>query len=434
MVKRPPLDLDVVRAVPDGARPRVQVKFVEAGDLYLTWRWEHAPEHPRVLGLPRSEVQPALTALAAAVPSPLPGETPEEAMERALGGAFGHRDLEIQLTSALARALLPWYFAMELNDLLLRGIRTHVRIQPCPSLAQVPWEALRVDEGERFVHNGDVSVLPPAGVRNALGRTVSPYSPDAPVVAVLDPPVPGGGRALGRVLAPVTPDSVIGAALAAHDQRLVVPGQGSANGTADTAVSGVRVDRDALQSSLDGASRLLYVGHVTTSGHALDARMHLSCGAELPGRAVPTHGHRPLTAADLAYGHRPGQPWRFPNRVALIACDSAGDGRFAEPTGLVTVMVRGGAEVVTAARWTLPTDAGLEQLTGQPSRAFSDTVVAVDRAHESDDPVATLATWQRDRADRWESTGDVADSPLLWGALTTAFAPAAGSSAAPAPG
>lgn len=418
VTKQAELDLRVVRSAPE--HPVVQVKFVEAGDFLMTWRWEHAPDQPRVVGIPRTEVQPALDALAAAVPSPQPGESVSDAVTRALRGPFGDRDREVELGNTLARALLPWAFAAELNDLILRGIRTHVRIQPSPSLGRVPWEALRVDEGERFVHNAEVSVLPPASVRNAAGRTVEPRDPSGPVVAVLDPPVPGGGTSLGRILDPN--DATIEHHLARLAPRLVL-GDGSP-ASSDGPLSGLPVTRDDLQRTLAEAARLLYVGHVTSADHALDVRLHLSCGPSTTGRAAVVHGHRPLTAADLAHGHNGHGPWRLPHRVALLACDSGGEGRFAEPSGLVAVAVRGGAELVTAARWTLPTDAGLEQLTGRPSQAFAEAVVAVDAAHEADDPVVAMAAWQRVLADRWEQAGDLAASPLVWGAFMTAYAPA----------
>ena len=49
-----------------------QLKLVDAGDLYLSWRWEHEPAAPRVQIIPRELVQDVLDEWAAAVPSPLP--------------------------------------------------------------------------------------------------------------------------------------------------------------------------------------------------------------------------------------------------------------------------------------------------------------------------------------------------------------------------
>ncbi|MFB9908501.1 CHAT domain-containing protein [Allokutzneria oryzae] len=384
----------------------VQLKFVDAGDLYLSWRWEHAPTEPRALRVPRDLVRAPLEDLSQALPSPLPGETVEQALARSLAhGALVDRSRETALAENLAKALLPYGLAMELNTFIERGIRPHLRIQPSPSTAQVPWEALRVDAGERTVHNADVSLLPPATVRNAHDRRVSPWQPSGKVVGALDPKVPGMGSVLGR--------STLTSMVDQLGSRLVPQNR--------------NVHRDELERELTDASRFVYIGHVTTADHGLDARMHLSCGAETTGRAALVGAHRPLTAADIALGHRPDspRPWRIPNRVALIACESGGDSRFAEPTGLVTVMVRGGAEYVTSTRWTLPTDAGLTKLvpgfSPDDGSVFTDAVLAVNDAHESPDPIAALSAWQRKQADNWEATGDPRFSPVLWGAFSTTY-------------
>lgn len=377
----------------------VQVKFVDADHLYVAWRWEHALGEPRVAvmdpaGLPLAE-------LAAALPSPLPGESVRDALDRALAGPLLDRAREQALAEKLTQGLFPPVLAQELNGYLSQGVRVHLRIQPAPSIAQVPWEALRLTSGERLVHLADVSVLVPASVRNAVGRQVSTWDSSGSVVGVLDPRVPGfaDDSALGSVLGPVSP------ALSSLGARSV-PG-------------GFRRDditRDVLEPLLASAGRFLYVGHVTTAAHGLDARLHLCCGAGTSGRADLIGAHRPLTAADIALGHGSARPWRLPNRVALIACESGGDARFAEPSGLVAAMVHGGAEYVTSTRWTLPTDAVLPG-------AFSSAVVAVDEAHAGADPVAGLGSWQRAQADRWDREGDPAASPILWGAFSTAYAP-----------
>lgn len=405
-------------------RPAVQLKYVDAGPLHLTWRWEHAPEEPRIAGLPRAMVRGPLDALARALPSPLPGETTEQALDRSLrGGPLLDPAREQALAEDLARVLFPAPLAAELNELLGRGVRPHLRIQPSPSTARVPWEALRLSAAERLVHVCDVSLLPPATVRNARGRRVSPWRPDGPVVGVLDPRVPGFADAspLGSVLGPVGAGSALAALADALGPRLVPAGP--------TAFRRDDLDRDTVERALADATRLLYVGHVTAADHGLGTRLHLCCGTGTAGRASPVGAHRPLTAADIALGHRPDRPrpWRLPNRVALVACESGGDARFAEPSGLVAAMVHGGAEYVTATRWVLPTDAGLAALVpglAAGATPFADAVVAVNAAHESAAPVPELAAWQEERARRWDRSGDPADSPVLWGGFSTAWAPA----------
>ncbi|MCS7477545.1 CHAT domain-containing protein [Umezawaea endophytica] len=379
----------------------VQLKFVDAGDLYASWRWEHEPDRPRAWRFPRALVEEALADWARAVPSPLPGERADQALVRSLThGPLLDLARETELSGRLARAVFPGQLGGELNSLLEQGIRPHLRVQSSPSTALVPWESLRVDEGERTVHHSDVSVLTPATVRNAHGRRVSPFSPHGTVVSVVDPVVPGfaDDSALGSVLGPDSP----------FDRSTV--------------------DRDDLERALADASRFLYVGHVTTGDHALDSRLHLSCDTTSTGRAAPIGAHRPLTAADIALGHRPGapSPWRLPNRVALIACDSGGDTRFAEPTGLVAAVVHGGAEYTTATRWTLPTDAGLRHLVPNfpTTPVLLPAVRAIDHAQSAPDPVAAQCAWQRDQADEWERTGDPTRSPVIWAAFGTAWTPA----------
>src|SRR6185295_10866464 len=120
------------------------------------------------------------------------------------------------------------------------------------------------------------------------------------------------------------------------------------------------------------------------------------------------------TAADLL-------GWRIPNRAALIACESGGDHRYAEPSGLVAALVHGGAEYVTATRWVLPTDAGLTRLLpgfqSPPDGLLAGAVLAVHDAMAQPDPVAALNDWQRSQADAWETTGAPELTPLVWAAF-----------------
>ena len=114
----------------------------------------------------------------------------------------------------------------------------------------------------------------------------------------------------------------------------------------------------------------------------------------------------------------------MPNRVAFIACESGGEVRFAEPVGLVAAALHTGAQFVTATRWTLPTDAGLRRFAPAATpetTVIPQTVIAVDAAHDSPDPVAALNSWQREHADRWEAEGRIEDSPVIWAAFGTAF-------------
>lgn len=418
---RPEVDLGVVKDLDGSFQPTVQLKYVDADDLYLTWRWEHAPDDPRVLFFERAQVAGVLAELAAALPTPLPGETIERALTRALGsGPLTDPEREAELLGRLAAALLPHQLGRELDVLLERGIRPRLRVQPSPSTGQVPWEALRVDRVERLVEHLDVSTLPPATVRHSPERRISPWDPAGPVVAALDPRVPGSAARtqLGSVLGPVGEDSPLREMVARLGDRLR-PG-----GPPAEAFRRAGLTRDVLQPLLADASRFLYVGHVTTAEHGLDARLHLGCGSETTGRAAPLGGHRPLTAADLVLGHRPDdpRPWRMPNRVALVACESGGEVRFAEPTGLVAAAIHAGAAYVVSTRWTLPTDAGVRRFAPTAeadTSVIGEAVVAVDAAGDAPDPVVALGEWQRAQLARWRETGAAAHAPFTWAAFTT---------------
>ncbi|UED88714.1 CHAT domain-containing protein [Streptomyces profundus] len=369
----------------------------------------------------RSEVAGVLDELARALPTPLPGETIEEALTRALTrGPLVDVARESDLLGRLTTALIPYPLGAELRLLVERGIRPRLRVQPSPSTGQVPWEALRVDDEERLVEVLDVATLPPATVRHSPERRISPWRPEGPVVAALDPRVPGFAdhTGLGSVLGPVAADSPLAAMVTRLGERL------RPTGSAADAFRRPGLSREVLEPLLAEASRFLYVGHVTTADHGLDARLHLGCGVDSTGRAAPLGGHRPLTAADLVLGHRPDdpRPWRMPNRVALVACESGGEVRFAEPTGLVAAAIHTGAEYVVSTRWTLPTDEGVRRFAAGAAPGTTvvpASVIAVDAAQDAPDPVVALNDWQRERAVRWRRHGDLADAPFTWAAFTT---------------
>ncbi|MFP3786282.1 hypothetical protein, partial [Burkholderia sp. SIMBA_024] len=111
---------------------------------------------------------------------------------------WGDVEQEKRLSAALASSLIPGGLAAELNHFLMRGLRPHVRIQPSPAIGSVPWEALRIDEGERMVHCSDVSTLLPASLRNSPRRAAAAAGERA--VRVVNPVIPGRIPSLGSVL------------------------------------------------------------------------------------------------------------------------------------------------------------------------------------------------------------------------------------------
>ncbi|MGW6741094.1 CHAT domain-containing protein [Streptomyces sp. NPDC055025] len=469
---------------PDG-RPTALVRMADAGDLYISWRWTHDLTATGVGIVPRAELTTALAALAAALPG--------EALGHALtSGAFASYDTELALAELLARTFLPYGLAKQLHELYERGIRPHLRLQPSPRVAQVPWELLAPDPAVRLVEIADISLLAPVSIAHAPARPSRTWAATRhlPVVGVLDPRVPGfrADSALGSVLGRMTADApvarMVAGYLARERWRPAVQDPVEAFRRTD-------LDREWLGAALRegaGASRLLYVGHVTAaapeSGQSENAQLHLACSAETAGFAPTVRAHRPLSAKDLLLGTygldagagpgagarteagaraeaeaavgtgsktgagtertaatersaatesgtrarsedtraRAGDTrWPIPSRVALIACESGGDLRFGEALGLATAMIHGGAETVTAGRWTLPTDLAFHRIAGADpaARPLQDAIRAIDAAHERDDAVLAHGDWQRARLAAWREHRTVEHSPVLWGAFAT---------------
>ncbi|WP_051179831.1 hypothetical protein [Nocardia concava] len=438
-----------------GSRPTVSVRMADAGDLYLTWRWADDSAPGGVGVVPEEQVVAAMSRFAAALPAPGVAGGLESALTT---GELASYATENELAQFLSATFLPYNLAVRLHELLVAGIRPHIRIQPSPRTAQLPWELIAPDVDVRLVEIADVSVLAPPGIVHAPARTARSWTRTrtGPVIAVLDPRVPGfrADSALGSVLGRMDSAAPLAELVAAHAAAArLVP-------AVDDPLEAFRrtdLDRTWLSRALhDGAARLLYVGHVTAaapeSGRSESATLHLSCTAASPGCAPAYRDHRPLSARDLLLGTHalaPGHDysgngdgngraagngngdnpiprtgpeiWPIPSRVALIACESGGDLRFAEPLGLVAAMLTGGAELVTAGRWPLPTDLAFHRLAGTDATAhpFQEAVCAIDAAHESEDPVIALNDWQRTHLAAWRATGLIEHSPLIWAAFAT---------------
>ncbi|MBK6011041.1 CHAT domain-containing protein [Streptomyces sp. MBT53] len=420
------------------SRPVVQIRLADAGDLYMTWTWAGGARGFGTGHGPGDEIDRAVRALTDALPGTGDGA---EGMRRAFTGALADHDSERRLARTLAEALWPEGLTAQIRQVSERAGRPLVRIQPSPRVAQVPWELLAVDDDEdvRLIDLADVVTTAPASVRPRIPSAAATQNAEAdtdadtgPVVLVLDPRVPGfrADSALGSVLGPPGSDPELLSLVRRHlDAGDVVPSVA----TPAEAFRRTDLDRDWLSGALrKGARRLLYVGHVSGApvegGQSEDGTLHLSCAAEIVGLAEPLRTHRPLSAKDLLLGTLPlradGEPgariWPAPARVALIGCESGGDLRFAESFGPATAMLHNGAELVTATRWVLPTSFAFHRLAQLPEsvRPLSEAVVAVDEAHEHEDPVHRLGRWQRGQLDRWRADGRIEHSPLLWAALT----------------
>ncbi|QLL07232.1 CHAT domain-containing protein [Mycobacterium vicinigordonae] len=404
----------------------------------------------------------ALQEMTDALPEPIDAESRRDAIERALTrGPLATQDAELTVAYILGVLLIGavgWHL---LSQCLTRsaGQRPTLFVSPCTRLAKVPWGQLAVPnsgptaeelvrarqgaitsagraaaripwqladihahtEGYRLMELADILLSVPQHIVHAP-RTPRAWESnrDNPPLLVLDPRVPGQrpDSALGSVLG--RPSDQTPLARYYGDmmrRRAVLPRVG-------TAVELFRrqdADRRWLTEMLaQQPSRILYAGHASSAdsevGGADRAALHLACSAAMPGDAASIGDHRPLTASDLMAARMP-----IPPRVALLACASGGDYQFDEATGLVAAMILGGAQLVTATLWSLPTAAAFRQFGPAAEDSvdpLAESVTAVDSAHQQDEAGRAVNRWQRAQMRRWRD-GDVTASPLFWGALVT---------------
>lgn len=376
------------------------LRFADIGiATYVSLRVVGAPER-LVTWMVAEDVLLAVTsALAEALPDPRAGEQLSAALTRSLAtGTFAAVARERELARLLA-ALLP----DEAWDLLRQYTGDPelpvLFVSPSARLSRVPWGLLAQPSGtddQRLMELADLLLAVPANIANAPRRQSSPVG--GPPLLLLDPKVPGQrpDSALGSVLGRPAPDTV----LARHfGERPALPAV-----TAPVELfRRADADRHWLATQLtQQPSRLVYVGHASAAhdrdGSAEQAALHL---------AEP----EPLTAADIMV-----MGLEIPPRVALVACASGADYRFDEATGLVAAMILGGAQVVTATLWSLPTAAGYRTATATDGDPMAEAIIAVDTAHESATPARAVNHWQRECLRRWR-TGGAALSPVYWAAM-----------------
>jgi hypothetical protein len=428
----------------------------------------------RIVGQPSRTVtwlveEPILLAateeLTDAIPEPHGDESRRDAIERALvTGPFAAPDTELTVAYILGVLLIGtpgWQLLSE----CVTSPRATLFVAPSARLARVPWGLLAVPksgpskeelvrarqdaitasgrvaaripwqltnisdhtDGHRLMELVDVLMAVPANIVHAP-RTPAGWATrhDGPPVLVLDPRVPGQrpDSALGSVLGRPSPEMQLAQHFAElMRRRPVLP---SVHGAVEL-FRRQDANRTWLATMLaQTPSRLFYVGHASSADAQADqaaqvaqadsAALHLACTAATHGDADTIGDHRPLTASDLMSLRLP-----MPPRVALLACGSGGDYRFDEATGLVAAMILGGAQLVTATLWSLPTTAAYRQFAatdGDRADPMADAVVAVDHAHEAAEAGCAVNQWQREQMRRWRD-GDVTASPLYWGALVT---------------
>lgn len=440
------------------ARLTLVLRFADVGiATYATLRVVGQPSRTVAWVVEEPILLAALQELTDALPEPHGTEARRDAIERALAnGPFAAANSELTLAYILGVLLIGppgWQLLLE----CVTSPRATLFVSPSARLARVPWGLLAVPksgpskeelvrarqeaitasgraaaripwqltdinehtDGHRLMELVDVLMaVPPNIVHSPRAPTDWEARRDRPPVLVLDPRVPGQrpDSALGSVLGRPAPETP----LAQYFAELMRGGPVLPD--ADGAVELFRrqdADRVWLAKLLaQEPSRLMYVGHASSAdGHSADrAALHLACTATVPGDADAIGEHRPLTASDLMALRLP-----MPPRVALLACGSGGDYRFDEATGLVAAMIIGGAQLVTATLWSLPTTAAHRQFAAAPGEApdpMADLVMAVDRAHQAADAGRAVNRWQRAQMRRWRD-GEPMASPLYWGALVS---------------
>lgn len=446
-------------AVSDPDRQTLVLRYADVGIVTYASLW--------VVGDPSRTVNwvvedpillAALEELAGALPEPYGDESRRDAIERALSrGAFATPETELTAAYILGVLLIGaagWQLLAE----CAASSRPTLFVSPSARLARVPWGLLALPksgpskeelvrarqdaitasgrvaaqipwqladlrehtDGHRLMELADVLFAVPQNIVHAP-RTATRWEArrDGPAVLVLDPRVPGQrpDSALGSVLGRPSEHTRLARHFAELMQRrAVLPGVASSVELFRRQDADRRWLADLL---VHDPSRLVYVGHASSadgeSGRADRAALHLACTAAAPGDAAAIGNHRPLTASDLMSLRLP-----MPPRVALLACASGGDYQFDEATGLVAAMILGGAQLVTATLWSLPTTAAYRQF-GTPAGdldPMADVVTAVDAAHQDTDAGCAVNRWQRAQMRRWRD-GDITASPLYWGALVT---------------
>ncbi|MBJ7464433.1 MAG: CHAT domain-containing protein [Mycolicibacterium sp.] len=435
-------------------RPTLVLRFADVGiATYASLRVIGQPERTVTWVIEETILLAALEEIAAALPDPRVAETSVDALQRALSdGAFTTAGAELTLAYRLGvllisaagwdllqecvhdpRAVLfvapsarlgrvPWGLlalpAVRPEVIAMLAARQEAITPDGPQPAVIPWPAGKISaltEGFRLLEFVDVLMAVPANI--AHSRRVNTARPEADPLLILDPRVPGQrpDSALGSVLGRPAPDTV----LARHygdlmHRRKVLP-------RVDTPTELFRrtdTDRHWLAEVLaERPGRLVYVGHASTGDGAERAALHLACRASTQGYSDPVGDHRPLTAADLMSAQLP-----IPTRVALLACASGGDYRFDEATGIVAAMVLGGAELVTATLWSLPTSAGYRRfVSGAPADPMGTVIAAVDAAHQADtdfEAACAVNRWQRAQLRSWRD-GDESAAPVYWAALVS---------------
>lgn len=390
-------------------------------------------------------------------------------LARATTGGLAVRAAEASLMDRLGARILPPRFVREMLDrTTVLDSPVELRLAVPPRFARVPWGLLGLNSAgpaeatapdpKRLLQVCIVTKIAPVDSRSApQNHLAGPDHREPQPLYVVDP-LHTEGNDLGRVLDD-TAHAAWNSRIRSIDARVSAAAEGVTTGLcASPATTRVWLSEQLLAAR---RSHLMYLGHVQarngtgrrTTLELNDARAMFDTDLD-DGAAVTRRG---LSATDLLAGTTGAQAflehldrlgarpemfgaeavivpdaaldpagrlvevpgaalWPMPPRVALIACRSGGDMQNEETFGLVAAMFELGAELVIATRWSLPTTAAF-RLAGNAGHGLHELAVEIDDVLAAHDATLALWNWQNLRLSRWRASGQLADAPLLWGAI-----------------
>jgi hypothetical protein len=355
----------------------------------VAWTLLRREEGERAV-LVSSGITPGMTDVRTGVEAALPvaeGDPPDGLWS----GTLCEPKAELELAVTAGLTLLPPVLRSQLQR---DGIHT-VNLATRGWLARVPWDCLSLTEqgNPRLIERATVLASFPAAAQVGRARRPAQVRDELRAIKLIDP-----GRPDDKSLGPIYPG------LIPEDWYRANEG-GAQVFTADD-----QVDADMLGTLLNDPkrwSRLMYFGHVVPGSASAPAQVALVLHDQEISQGLSAF--RWLSAPER---------WPAPRRVALVGCGT-NDSHFLEQSGLSIAAYNAGADLVTTTRWTLPVRDSVGRVAATTALAL-----AVDAAHQQDDPAASLRCWQLERLRAWRLGADPADAPVLWSSLCTWYPPA----------
>lgn len=344
-----------------------------------------------------ASLEPVLTRLLAALPTPLDGEAGGN-VARAQSGALAQPGTARQLTGELGNLLIP----STLRQLALTGAGSgqpvSLVVAPAPALGRVPFGLLGLGKADLQLVHGAVIRLGASAALLEHARHRQPGQFNGHVLGVIDPcgrevAEPSRKKATLNLLDDdhLGEMGVTGWAWLQNRPVLSRYGHLAELGTVTNLARQATISELSRALRTTGAGVLAYIGHVSNASD------------DAPANAGLVLDDDSLYARDLLYDDK-GR-WPMPPRVALLGCGSGG-AQAPEWLGLAPASIWAGAQIVAATAWDLIDEPATWNL--------AEEVVSI--LHGSPDPAAEwrkrfinhLADWQSDRN---------APYPLSWAAI-----------------